>query len=69
MELSQLFAANEIVAPEVDVSALQAEVRYQRGLIVALIDVLEERNGSLEFLSGMKALRIERDRIRQGGQL
>jgi hypothetical protein len=66
MELSQLSAANEVLAHEFDVSALQNEVRYQRELIAALIDLLEHRSGSLEFFAGMKALRVERDRIRQG---
>jgi hypothetical protein len=67
MELSQLSAANEAPAHDSDLGELRAEVRHQRRLIAALIDLLEHRSGSLEFFAGMKALRIERDRSRQGG--
>jgi hypothetical protein len=66
MELSRLSPANEFPPQEFDVNALGNEVRYQRGLIADLIDLLEQRSGSLEFLAGLKALRLERDRIRQG---
>jgi len=65
MELSQLSAANEFPDHDLDENALWTEVRYQRKLILALIDLLEQRSGSLEFLAGLKALRVERDRIRQ----
>jgi hypothetical protein len=66
MELSQLSAANEFPAHELDENTLRNEVRHQRKLILALIDLLEQRSGSVEFLAGLKALRVERDRIRQG---
>jgi hypothetical protein len=66
MELSQLSAANEFLAHELDENALRSEVRHQRKLILALIDLLEQRSGSLEFLAALKALRLERDRLRQG---
>jgi hypothetical protein len=69
MELSQLSAANEAAAHELDVSSLRNEVRYQRKLIAALIDLFEQHSGSLEFFAGLKALRIERDRIRQDTSL
>jgi hypothetical protein len=69
MELSQLSAANEVPAHELDVSALRNEVRYQRKLIADLIDLIEQHSGSLEFFAGLKALRIERDRIRQDKSL
>lgn len=70
MELSQLSAANEAAAAhELDVSSLRNEVRYQRKLIAALIDLFEQHSGSLEFFAGLKALRIERDRIRQDTSL
>jgi len=69
MDFSQLSVLQPISAHEPDLSALRNELRHQRRLIVGLIDLLEQRSGSLEFLAGLKALRLERDRIRQDGLL
>lgn len=63
MNLSQLSIQQHIPAHDLDVQALRNEVRYQGKLIAALIDLLQERSGSLEFFAGIKALAIERDRI------
>jgi hypothetical protein len=65
MKLSQMSAANELPTQEFNENALRNEVRHQRELILALIDLLEQRSGSLEFLAGLKELRVERDRIRK----
>ena len=69
MNLSNLSVQQNIPAHDLDVHALRCEVRYQGQLIAALIDLLEQRSGSIDFLAGLKALRVERDRIRQAEAL
>ena len=69
MDFSQLSVLQPISAHEPDLGALRNELRQQRRLIVGLINLLEQRSGSLEFFAALKALRLERDRIWQDAPL
>jgi hypothetical protein len=69
MEFSELSLPQQVAAHELEMHALRNEVHRLQTVIASLIDMLEQPASSPDFFAKLRALLIERDRIRQAGLL
>jgi hypothetical protein len=65
MEFSELTLPQQVAAHELEIRSLRGALRRQQQLVATLIDLVELPPNSAECMHLLRALRAERDSIRQ----